>query len=85
MLHSFNLCAPFCYGTPGKEEKGDLPCNPFADVSTCCGKGWACLGNGLCRSTTIPALNILAGIDFIGSCTDSSWGSEKCLKSCENE
>ena len=37
-----------CYNPDGSELPGNYPCS-FPNLSTCCGEGWDCLSNGLCR------------------------------------
>ena len=66
-----------CYFPSGLESKGS-PCNHTADVSTCCGPGIVCLGNGLCT----PGKNAGNYKFFRGSCTDSTWKSSACPNFC---
>ena len=50
----------------------DIPCG-FSNLSSCCGSGWDCLTNGLCREhgTTSYSQN---------TCTDPTY--QKCLSFC---
>ena len=61
-----------CYGPDGSVSTGNYPCG-FPNLSTCCGYGWDCLSNGLCRQhgTTGYAQS---------TCTDSTY--ETCLSFC---
>lgn len=84
ILHPWCRTDGSCYYPDTTVAAGDLSCNASAIVSTCCGKGWACLGNGLCLSTgESPDIN--RDIWARGSCTDRTWSSEKCVKPCEGE
>ena len=62
-----------CYNEDGTIASGDYLCD-FPNLSTCCGSGWDCLSNGLCRQhgTTSYAQ---------GTCTDPSYGH--CLSFCD--
>ena len=69
-----------CYFPDGLQSKGS-PCNPTANVSTCCGPGFVCLGNGLCA----PGPNDRKTYDYKfyrSSCTDSTWKSSACPNFC---
>lgn len=52
----------------------DVPCDPFADVSPCCGSASYCMDNGLCYDS---------GSISRGSCTDKTWG-DGCPQYCYN-
>ncbi|KAF2147129.1 uncharacterized protein K452DRAFT_293602 [Aplosporella prunicola CBS 121167] len=56
------------------EAKADLPCDPMAEHSACCGAGAYCLGNGLCYDS---------GAVSRGSCTDQSWNDAACPSNCK--
>ena len=60
-----------CYKSDGSESS-DIPCG-FPSLSTCCGEGWDCLSNGLCRQHGTTAYSQ-------STCTDSSY--ENCLAFC---
>ena len=50
----------------------DFPCDPGANVSTCCGSGGTCETNFYC-DTGIPK-----GGKTVGSCTDKTWQNPAC-------
>src|SRR6266536_6000704 len=58
---------------PSTGAPDDHPCNPDADASVCCGTGWTCLSDGVCKINE-------EGTDFYyrGTCTDFSWNSQSC-------
>ncbi len=60
---------PKCYRKDGL-ELDDLPCDPRAKVSACCGPGWSCSSNLYCTDVD--------GWKGVGSCTDMTWQSPAC-------
>lgn len=66
-----------CYGPDGVVAPNDIPCDPQASVSTCCGDGWLCNVDNVCvqadASRTISR----------GTCTDQSWRSGDCPLFCQ--
>lgn len=60
-----------CYKPDGTESP-DIPCG-FPNLSTCCGDGWDCLSNGLCRQHGTTAYSQ-------STCTNPSY--ENCLAFC---
>ena len=60
-----------CYKSDGTESP-DIPCG-FPNLSTCCGDGWDCLSNGLCRQHGTTAYSQ-------STCTNPSY--ERCLGFC---
>lgn len=69
-----------CYRPNGSINPRDRPCNPNSNPSFCCGPGYACLDNHLCKSTNFadqPDLGFIRG-----TCTDSTWTSDACPKFC---
>ena len=48
----------------------DLPCDPSANVSACCGQGWICSTNLYCSN--------IDDIKRVGSCTDKLWRDPAC-------
>ena len=59
-----------CYYTDGSPS-ADLPCDPSANVSACCGQDWVCWTNLHC--------NVSVGLPGgVGSCTDQSWHDPAC-------
>jgi len=82
LLHAGMLpaCLAMCYYPSGKEAPRDIPCDPNAQTSLCCGGhdfGVACLDNNLCLGPTGKILR--------GSCTDSTWDSPDCPSYCQRE
>ena len=59
---------PACYYYGGSPATFDVPCDPDASNSTCCGPGYSCDTNLFCMGSA-PA---------IGSCTDPTWQSVDC-------
>ena len=72
-----------CYNANQIQVGSALPCDPEAEVSSCCYFGYICLSNGLCE----PNGN-LSQYDtpyFTSFCTDYSWNSPStCLEICNN-
>jgi hypothetical protein len=64
--------AQTCYYPDGKSISTDVPCNPDAPQSACCGSDEFCLADGLCYG---------GGLVTRGSCTDQSWGGA-CAQYC---
>ena len=60
-----------CYKSDGTESP-DIPCG-FPNLSTCCGDGWDCLSNGLCRQHGTTAYSQ-------STCTNPTY--ENCLAFC---
>ena len=48
----------------------DLPCDPSANVSSCCGQGYECVTNLACKNRK--------GFLLVGSCTDPTWLDPSC-------
>ena len=61
-----------CYAPDGTASIGNYPCG-FPNLSTCCGYGWDCLDNGLCRQHGTTGYSQ-------GTCTDPSY--QNCLSFC---
>src|SRR6266536_4153354 len=55
----------------------DHPCNPNADASVCCGTGWTCLSDGVCKIHLKEA-----DYYYRGTCTDYTWKSKECPGFC---
>jgi hypothetical protein len=62
---------------PDTISPDDHPCNPDAEASVCCGTGWTCLSDGVCKIRQ-------DGNDFYyrGTCTDFTWKSQSCPGFC---
>lgn len=61
-----------CFGADGTPASDNVPCDPTANVSSCCGPTWVCATNLYCRSRNDPAAN------FVGTCTDRTWKDPAC-------
>jgi hypothetical protein len=77
-----------CYYPNGDLASGDTPCSAAADGSathaTCCGQGYACMSNNMCKATGQEDLIAGASVYVRGSCTDKDWESGKCPQFCAN-
>ncbi|KAI9690725.1 MAG: hypothetical protein M1820_009856 [Bogoriella megaspora] len=75
-----------CYFPSGDIAGGNVPCNPDAEVSTCCGDRSSCLANGLCLvGDTSDGLGatLNTGVEFArGACTDPTWQDPACFQHC---
>ncbi len=60
-----------CFAADGTPSD-NLPCDPTANVSSCCGSTWICATNLYCRSRSDSAAN------FVGTCTDRTWKDPAC-------
>ena len=70
------LTAHTCYFPLG-DVSGDVPCDPDAHVSLCCGSRSACLSNGICKQND-------SNIGYsCGTCTDKTWTSSICPQHCQ--
>ena len=58
-----------CYSWDGSSSN-NIPCNPEANVSTCCGSGSKCMTNIYCENPS--------GFQVVGECTERSWDSPAC-------
>ncbi|KAL8371579.1 hypothetical protein RB595_001397 [Gaeumannomyces hyphopodioides] len=77
---SYVQAASLCFFPNGRQSK-DVPCDPTAEVSMCCGSVAACLSNGLCKdeSTTNST-----GVAYArGTCSDPTWQSPFCPQNCQ--
>lgn len=77
-----------CYFPNSDPSGGDVPCDPSASDSVCCGRGWTCLSNGACEfnlDSIDPQIGNSIGELWRGSCTDSSWKSAQCPQFCYGE
>ena len=63
-----SLTIQSCYGSDGVTRSNDIPCDPNAEVSACCGTaGSICIDNLHCISPD--------GAPVPGTCTDKEWAS----------
>ena len=62
-----------CWNDKG-ELTSDLPCDPSANTSACCGQGWTCSTSFYCT------VKVESGRDWdgLGSCTDKTWSDPAC-------
>ena len=66
----FNFAqSPKCYRKDGSVLP-DVPCDPEAKVSACCGQGWTCSNSMYCTASD--------GFHAVGSCTDITWQDSAC-------
>ncbi len=73
-----------CYNADQIQVDSWLPCDPEADVSSCCGFSTICLSNGLCEPSGNQSQNTTPYL-FTSLCTDYSWDSPStCPKICNN-
>lgn len=73
-----------CYYPDGSAASQDTPCNDETAESACCGQGYACLSNGVCKATGDELQKPGASTYVRGSCTDSNWRSSYCPSFCVN-
>ena len=77
-----------CFFPSGEEADDDIPCNPTAADSVCCGPGWTCLSSKICefnQDSSNSDVNNAIGEQWRGSCTDRQWDSGLCPKFCYGE
>ena len=60
-----------CYQAVEGQVAGDFPCNPDANVSSCCSPGNICSSNLFCISASNHQ-------NYVGTCTDRTWSSPAC-------
>ena len=72
-----------CYNDDGQILEGDVPCNPNADQSFCCGIHWTCLDSGVCSDQNTTQL-ISPGEALLAraTCTDRTFKSDACPQFC---
>ncbi|KAK1595567.1 uncharacterized protein LY79DRAFT_667946 [Colletotrichum navitas] len=71
--------AQLCF-FPGGVQARDVPCDPTAEVSMCCGSVNACLSNGLCK---LEETTNNTGVAYArGTCSDPTWQSPVCPQNC---
>ncbi|KFY84888.1 hypothetical protein V500_08910 [Pseudogymnoascus sp. VKM F-4518 (FW-2643)] len=78
-----------CYDTTGLQSEKYYPCEPDAEVSSCCSPGDICFSNGLCAPS--PASKASHPKDFYvtpfywNSCSDPTYKDPKCFSACFTE
>ncbi|KAF6841010.1 hypothetical protein CMUS01_03730 [Colletotrichum musicola] len=76
---ALRAAANLCF-FPGGVQSLDVPCDPKAEVSMCCGSVNACLSNGLCK---LEDTSNNTGIAYArGTCSDPTWQSPICPQNC---
>src|SRR5436305_2430722 len=77
LLHLAWVTRATCYYSSGKlavfsnDGTYDIPCDPAAPVSACCGAGEICISNMECMYADRSS-------SWFGSCTDQTWMSPAC-------
>ena len=71
LIHTCYSQLKACYQAVDEELAGDFPCDPDADVSSCCASGNICSSNLYCVSAS-------NGQRYVGTCTDKTWSSPAC-------
>jgi hypothetical protein len=69
-----------CY-FPSGGLTGGAACFPDQENSRCCGYGWTCMSNGLCKVSQANLQNFKLQY-YRGSCTDKTWDSPSCPHVC---
>lgn len=78
-VNGVRAAANLCF-FPGGVQSLDVPCDPKAEVSMCCGSVNACLSNGLCK---LEDTSNNTGIAYArGTCSDPTWQSPICPQNC---
>ncbi|KAF9873950.1 hypothetical protein CkaCkLH20_08684 [Colletotrichum karsti] len=78
-VQGVRAAANLCF-FPGGVQALDVPCDPKAEVSMCCGSVNACLSNGLCK---LEDTSNNTGIAYArGTCSDPTWQSPVCPQNC---
>ncbi len=75
-----------CYSPSGDLQIHDVACNPSANASFCCGRGFTCLSNKVCMLSQDTSTGDVTrvGSTYRASCTDQSWGSPECPSFCKS-
>ena len=77
------LCTAICYYPDGDHvAPQDVPCNGGSSESVCCGPGYACLSNRICKRNNETLDNLSSQTYVRGSCTDRKWLSAECPSFC---
>lgn len=68
---------------PNGDANGDTPCYVSKKESNCCGTGYACLSNKVCRLAHEDSTGASMPYSYgRGSCTDRTWTSPSCPLFC---
>ena len=77
-----DFVAAICY-YPDRSIAHDVPCSDSEDESNCCGPGYACLSNKVCRQAHQDSDGKVLKYTYgRGSCTDIEWRSSACPSIC---
>ncbi len=72
----FASVAALCYYPNGNLSPQDVPCSDAELESNCCGPGYACLSNKICRQAHQDLIEAYLPCTYgRGNCTDRSWPS----------
>lgn len=78
-----DLVAAICYFPDGSLTPQDVPClSDSQRQSNCCGPGYACLSNKICRLERSADEIAVKYTYRRGSCTDKIWRSSACPSFC---
>lgn len=78
-----DFVAAICYYPDRSLSPQDVPCSDSEGESNCCGPGYACLSNKVCRQAHRDDNgNIIKYTYGRGSCTDRNWRSSACPSFC---
>ena len=73
-----------CYFPAGNVALNNVPCDPNAEVSSCCSDRSFCLANGLCRVENSDT-ELDDTVEFArGACTDQSFQDPACFQQCHS-
>ncbi|KAK8129417.1 hypothetical protein PG999_001797 [Apiospora kogelbergensis] len=78
----FSHASSICYYPDGSVSAQDTPCDDASAEATCCGQGYACLSNHICKATGDEIQRPGASLYVRGSCTDKLWRSSSCPNFC---
>ncbi|KAK6844144.1 hypothetical protein PG995_014254 [Apiospora arundinis] len=71
-----------CYFPDGSVSAQDTPCDDASAEATCCGQGYVCLSNHICKASGDEIQRPGASLYVRGSCTDKLWRSSSCPNFC---
>lgn len=71
LIHSCFCQLKACYEAVDEELADNFPCDPNANVSSCCASGNVCSSNLYCVSASNQQ-------KYVGTCTDKTWSSPAC-------
>ena len=77
----FPAVSAICWFPDGSPAAQDTPCTSDG-LTTCCGQGYACLSNRICKATGEEIRKPGASLFVRGSCTDKSWNNPNCPLFC---